>query len=292
MIICHLDSLERTAALLDAHPDYCVLRALPPLNQLALPPPEGRERTAVILDTETTSLDPATGTIIELALCPVRFDSRGRITAIGAVQDWLEDPGAPLPEEISRLTGLTDADLAGQRIDDDAALTALSAADVLIAHNASFDARWIEQRYPAIAGKPWACSLKEVDWRRHGYESQKLGSLLCDLCGFFNRRHRADADVAALIALLTTNLPAGHTVCAEMLLTAMQPTLRVCANGAPFEVKDRLKARGYRWDQQRRLWCIEIRPAAQEAERRWLASEARCLSPAIQQISWFERHRG
>ena len=52
---------ERAAAMLEAHPDYRILRSLPPLDLLPLPVAEGRLRTAAILDTETTSLDPATG---------------------------------------------------------------------------------------------------------------------------------------------------------------------------------------------------------------------------------------
>lgn len=290
MDICHPDNLERMALLLEAHPHYQVLRMLPALEELPLPAPEGKERIAVVLDTETTSLDHTTGSIIELALCQVRFDSRGRITAIGEVYDWLEDPNIPLSPEIATLTGLSDADLAGQCIDDAAVLTMLSEADVLIAHNASFDALWIERRYPAIAGKPWVCSLKDIDWRGHGYESQKLGSLLGDVAGYFNGRHRADADVAALVALLTSTLPPGHSVCAEMLLTAMKPTLLVFASGSPFEAKDRLKARGYRWDQKQRLWRKEIRPEAEILERQWLAEEAGCPSPTIRSINWFERH--
>src|SRR5690606_4794992 len=66
---------ERAAALLEAHPDYRILRSLPPLDLLPLPAAEGRVRTAAVLDTETTSLDPATGHIIELAICHVWFDA-------------------------------------------------------------------------------------------------------------------------------------------------------------------------------------------------------------------------
>ena len=179
---------ERAAALLEAHPDYRVLRSLPPLDLRPLPQGEGRLRTAAVLDTETTSLDPATGAIIELAICSITFDARGRIVAIGAVHDWLEDPGYPLPREIALLTGLNDADLAGRRIDDVAVLGLLSDADLIVAHNAAFDAAWIEQRYPTIAGKPWSCSLRDIDWRMLGYEARQLGGLLAEVAGFFNTR--------------------------------------------------------------------------------------------------------
>ncbi|MES2337655.1 MAG: 3'-5' exonuclease [Pseudomonadota bacterium] len=282
---------ERAAALLEAHPDYRIIRSLPPLDLLPLPEPEGRLRTAAILDTETTSLDPATGHIIELAICQVTFDARGRVVAIGSVHDWLEDPGYPLPPEIAQLTRLTDVDLAGQRIDDPAARAILAHADLLIAHNARFDSAWIEQRFPTIAGKPWACSLLDIDWRGHGYESRQLGALLGEAAGLFNARHRADADVAALVALLTTMLPSGRTACSEMILSAQHPTVRITADGSPFEVKDRLKARGYKWDQKSRRWWKEIGSGALDDERMWLATEAGCRSPTTRTITWHQRHR-
>lgn len=282
---------ERAAAILEAHPDYRVLRSLPPLDLLPLPEPEGKLRTAAILDTETTSLDPATGHIIELAICQVKFDARGRIVAIGPVYDWLEDPGYPLPSETVRLTRLTDADLARQRIDDAAALDLLSNADLIVAHNAAFDSGWIERRYPAIAGKPWACSLKDIDWRGCGYDGRQLGALLAEVAGFFNARHRDDADVAALVALLTAILPSGRTACSEMILSAQRPTVRITADGAPFEVKDRLKARGYRWNATIRRWWIELALTAADDEQDLLAAEAACRNPTLEQITWHRRHR-
>lgn len=282
---------ERAAAMLEAHPDYRILRSLPPLDLLPLPVAEGRLRTAAILDTETTSLDPATGSIIELAICPVTFDRRGRIVAIGAVNDWLEDPGHPLPPEIVRLTGLYDHDLAGQRIDDAKVIDLLSSADLIVAHNARFDAAWIERRYPDLAGKAWCCSLTDIDWRGFGYEGRQLGALLGEVAGFFNARHRADADVAALVALLAAMLPSGRTACSEMILASQRPAIRVTADGAPFEVKDRLKERGYRWDQKIRRWWKEVTINSADEERAWLADHAECRQPDLREITWYQRHR-
>jgi len=285
------DGLALAAALLDAHPDYRVTRALPPLATLALPAPEGRTHTALVIDTETTGLDHETGQIIQIAACPVTFDRRARIVGIGETLSWLQDPGEPLSPAISRLTGLSDADLAGQRIDDVGVEQLLADADVVIAHNARFDRPWWQARYPLAFAKPWACSLAEVDWRGHGYEGRSLGVLLDQAGGWFNGRHRADADVDALVALLTVTLPPGHTVAAELILTAGKPTARISATRAPFAAKDRLRQRGYRWAAKPRVWQIEVARDAQDAEVAWLAAEADCRSPEIQPVTWFERYR-
>lgn len=284
-------AVRSAAALLDAHPDYKVLRALPPLDQLALPEPEGKTWTVIVLDTETTSLDPATGKIIELALCPVRFDQRGRIVQIGRIEDWLEDPGEPLTEEIVRLTGLTDDDLADRRIDDDAVIANLISAQLIVAHNAKFDLGWIESRFPDAGSLRWACSLSEIDWQRHGIEARKLGGLLAEVSGFFNQRHRADADVAALVALLASPLPPGHTAFAELLFTAMRPTVRIVAERPPYAAKEMLKARGYRWNDRRKVWWRDVSEQACDAELAWYGDTVGGQAPLMSPITWFERHR-
>lgn len=285
------EELERAAALLDAHPSYRVTRALPPLHTLPLPVPEGKIYNALVVDTETTSLDWRTGKIIQIAACPIQFDRRARVVGIGETRSWLQDPGEPLSPEIVRLTGLSDAELRGERIDDYAVEQMLADAHVIIAHNAIFDRPWWEARYPLARAKPWCCSLREVDWKHHGYEGRTLGTLLDQVAGFFNGRHRADNDVNALVALLTATLPPGHTVGAELILTAGKQTLRFSANGSPFEAKDRLRQRGYRWAADRKVWQIEIAESRRDAEVAWLAAEAGCASPEVQPVTWFDRHR-
>jgi DNA polymerase-3 subunit epsilon len=58
---------------------------------------------------------------------------------------------------------------------------------------------------------------------------------------------------------------------ARLLQAARATSFRVFADGAPFETKDLLKARGYRWDAERRVWHGEVRDeAALDEERAWL----------------------
>ena len=62
----------------------------------------------VVVDTETTGLDPLTDHIIDVGA--VRLDE-----GLAVVDRFttLVDPGVPVPLFVSRLTGITDADLAG-----------------------------------------------------------------------------------------------------------------------------------------------------------------------------------
>ena len=109
---------EAMARVLEAHPDYRVLRRLTPVREY------GRKRTGnvakvLILDTETTGLDSATDRIIELALLLVDVDVQtGQPLQELNVYDELEDPGMPISAEAMRVTGITDAMVAGKKLDE------------------------------------------------------------------------------------------------------------------------------------------------------------------------------
>jgi DNA polymerase III subunit epsilon len=268
------------------------------LRRLALEEPahsSGETTVAVVLDTETNGLDSTKHKIIELAVRRIRFDVEGQITKIDKGYSWLEDPGEPLSPEIMKLTGLTDADLAGRSIDADAATKLLLSASFIIAHNAGFDRRFVEERLPVIKNAPWACSRRDVDWLARGFDGESLGFLLMQ-SGWYHAAHRASGDVDAIIAILQHRSGRGPPM-KELFERASAPSLLVNATGAHFDCKDLLRARGYRWNNTLRVWQREIQTAERETEQSWLdatiyAPECRPRAPAadIRQITWRERH--
>lgn len=116
-------------------------------------------RVIAIVDCEATSRNPATAKIIELAVMGVIVDGEGRLVGHTPISSWLEDPGEKLSEEVQLVTRLDDTMLAGQCIDERAALSILKRAAVIVAHNASYDAPPIERRLPSLAGRAWAGTL-------------------------------------------------------------------------------------------------------------------------------------
>lgn len=249
----------------------------------------------VVVDVETTGIGNE-DVVIELALRRFRADRDGVIVKIDRPYSWLEDPGRELPADIVRLTGLTDADIAGQVIDDEAAVRLLRSADFVCAHNAKFDRGHIERRLPDAAALPWTCSCADIDWRASGFDGRSLGWLLAQV-GYFHGAHRAGDDVDAVIALLQHGLPGGGTALAEMLATARAPSWRFRAIGAAFELKDQLRARGYRWDAVSKTWGREVPDARRCEEEWWLAGHVysadanpKALGPAIDSITWRERY--
>ncbi len=264
---------EAMARVLEAHPDYRVLRRLVPTREY------GRKRTGdvakvLILDTETTGLDSSRDRIIELALLLVDVDVQtGQPLQVLDVYDELEDPGRPIPAEALRVTGITDAMVAGKKLNEERITQLMQGVSLVIAHNARFDRGFVEKRLPSFAQLPWACSVSEIDWAAQGRGSAKLEFLAHEL-GWFYDAHRAEMDCHALLAVLAAPLPnTGETGLARLLEVSRSSSYRLSATGAPFEAKDALRTRGYRWDAERKVWHTPLASQlALDAECAWLKS--------------------
>lgn len=286
---------EVLARALEAHPDYRVLRRLVPRLQWPNVPGALRLRV-VVLDTETTGLDATKDKIIELAMLRLEVDlATGLPVGDVEVFDELEDPGMPIPPEVRALTGISDADVAGKRLDAQRVAAMLDGVDLVIAHNAGFDRPFCEARFAGFQDIAWACSFADMDWKAQGRSSQKLESLTLEL-GLFYDAHRAEMDCHALLAVLTAPLPkepSSHAL-ATLIAASRQPAYRLSATGAPFESKDLLKARGYRWNGEQRVWQTRIGSDAElEAELQWLREQvygARRASVALEQTDALVRY--
>lgn len=266
-------------ALMTGHgddPDIRILRRVSTLDALRLAPRgDGPIRTIAVTDTETTGTDPLTDEVIDIAVVVLEVDTAGEIVGIASAGQALRDPGMPIPEHITRLTGITDDDVRGKTIDLDRLERRLAAADVRIAHSARFDISFLESLLPGLARAAWACSASDFDWVAAGFDGYKLGHLLMQL-GHFNTTHRAMADVISLIHVLSHRLPHGQTVL-----------------GAPFDRRSLLKARGYRWDARRRVWWSEIDEGECAAEERWFRTHIAPIGPVPRMLplTWSQRHR-
>lgn len=242
-------------------------------------PPDGTPtRTALFVDLETTGLDNLEDRILQLAAVPFTYaPADGRIFEVGEALVYLEDPGIPIPDHVTDLTGIGDIDVAGQRIDDERVSALVRGADLVIAHNAAFDRPFAERRLEVFRDRPWACSCAEPGWRAEGLGGAQLEWLLYKQCGLFYDGHRADQDCYAGIHLLTTRLPSGTLALDAVLRASRRRGARVRATGAPFAAKEALKARRYRWNDggrgAPRAWWTELPAEAVDAELAWLARE-------------------
>jgi DNA polymerase III subunit epsilon len=262
-------NLAAMAETLGKSPNYRVLRRLVPRTEFASS--EGQvTKTGIMLDVETTGLDTARDEIIELAMVQFTYLPDDRIARITGVYSSFNEPQDPIPAEITDLTGITDEMVLGHRIDPDAVAAFTEGAGIIIAHNANFDRRFAERYWPLFEQKAWACSATEVEWRKHGFDGSRLGYLLAGV-GLFHEAHRAVDDCRALIEILASDLPKPRqSALAVLLARARRKTMRIWAEQSPFELKDELKKRGYRWsdgaDGRPRSWYIDVDEANEANE--------------------------
>lgn len=287
------EALEAMARQLEASGRYKILRQFE-RNTLAPPANGATLRWGIYLDTETTGLSAQKDEIIELAMIPFQYDEAGQVVFVGPPWVRLRQPNQPIPPEITRVTGITNAMVAGHAIDPAEVAAFIGPAAVMVAHNAAFDRPFVERLCEAFKLKSWACSMREVDWAAHGFEGTKLKYLAAE-AGFFFAGHRAENDCYAGIEILSRTLPTGQTALRHMLEAARTTTWRIAAVNAPYHHKDTLKARGYRWNDGENLapkaWWIDVDEDAYQSEMTYLAQEIYGYDPQLspRRITAFER---
>ena len=155
------------------------------------------EDEVVVLDTETTGLNPSSCSLLEIAAIRMRGGE-----TVGTFQTFI-DPGRAIPPEITELTGITQEDIAGAPTPREAveALAEFAGDCNLVAHNASFDQQFImRQANPGELPGQWidTLSLSQIVLPR--LKSHRLLDLAAAL-GLSTPTHRAMDDTVALGAL-------------------------------------------------------------------------------------------
>ena len=253
--------------------EYRVLRRLARRQIYDRPLPKNA-KIGLLVDCETTGLNPHSDTIIELGLVRFAYTPSGVVLGPLAAYQSFQDPGRPIPAPITHMTGITDVMVKDRCIDRRRVGDYIDAADLIIAHNAAFDRRFCERFHPGFIEKPWACSQTQVPWSQEAIEGTKLFYISVQM-GFWFEGHRAEDDCYGLLEILEMPLPvSGRTALSRLLEAARRPTFRVWALGAPYEIKDALRERGYRWnigeDGRPRAWHREVDAEKVEAERDFL----------------------
>lgn len=244
---------EAIAQWLEKNEDYRVLRRIKMRDDFA-----GQVDSpvkVVIVDTETTGLNFEQADLIEVGMIAVEVDQQtGLVGRVISSYGGLEDPGVPIPPESTAIHGITDAMVAGQKFSEAEVQAICEGADLFVAHNAGFDKPFIMRRFPWMEDTLWVCSFRELPLTQEGYSSGKLENLLQE-CGYFHSAHRAVEDCNALLHFLTTPLKESQRQPFEVLLQGASESLyEIAALNAPFERKDALKSKGFRWNADERVW--------------------------------------
>ncbi|MDR2196500.1 MAG: DNA polymerase III subunit epsilon [Coriobacteriales bacterium] len=230
------------------------------------------EEEYVVLDTETTGLDPSRDTPIEIAAAILRGPQ------IVERFSTFVDPGRPIPPAITELTGISDGDVRGAPNAREAtcALTDFVGERALIAHNASFDRAFIEASAPlgsAIADRDrWLDSLELSRIALPRMREHKLKSL-AEAFGVPPATHRAIDDVEALCHLwrimlvALSDLPPGLVALLAQLFPStawpLRPVLAQIAaawglEAHAFSLVEARRARERAWRGRQKVDALEL----------------------------------
>ena len=286
--------LEAMAAALEASGEYRVVRRL--VAPDTLPSPPVGARLGLVIDVETTGADLRGDEVIELAMVRFAYTPEGEVLGVVDTFQGYHEPTRAISAEITALTGISAETVAGHALDPEAVGAFVAPAVIVLAHNAAFDRRFAERLHPYFSTKAWGCTMSEPPWREEGFEGLKLAYLAAE-SGVFYDKHRALHDCHATLHLLSRPLPAsGRTALAHLLERARRPSFRLWAEGAPFEHKDTLKGRGYRWsggeDGRPRAWWIDLAEDALDGEVAFLREHVYGyeVEPLQRRVSAYDRY--
>lgn len=205
----------------------------------------------LLLDTETTGLDPATDRCIEVGCILYDIAEAAPVVAYSSLIGQV-DPSNPAIA-INRIPPGLIKEAPNASFVWGIVEQLAKSADVILAHRADFDRSFVPAEMRTV--KPWCCTKFHVEW-----PLGKLGDHLVHLAlahgvGVVNA-HRALTDCDILARLLTRVHEMGHDIGA-MLVRAMRPRVRAIAH-VSYDDREKAKGAGFSWDGAKREWWREM----------------------------------
>lgn len=276
---------EALSSALEQHEDYRVLRRIVPMRRSGAASLAADMLIGCAVSIATTGPDHGRDAVSELTMQRFWADASGRLAVLGRIQHWTESPATaspPIgPAAAKGPGGIWEPMAAGLMID----------ADFVVTHDARRCRPFVEARLPIAKGRPWVCTLNDVDWDEVGAEGRSLSDLVVRI-GRFHERDGTSTDVDALLHLMDHPLRDGGTVLRTAVDAASRATWLIEATGAPYAAEERLRLRGYSWNAGARLWSTEVSDDDLQAELQWATihvygGRAR---PTHRRVTWTERY--
>jgi len=200
-------------------------------------------RYALILDTETTSLDPPPkGAAIEVAVTLFDLKHAQPVESFASLirgdRNEAEHVNG-IPVEL--LKGASPGGVVWRYVE-----ALAERAQVVVAHNAEFD-----RQFAPEFGLPWVCSEEDIKWPDQA-RGGSLVNLALSLGLGVASAHRAMADVDTLARIFTRLAERGCDL-EELVRHAMRPKAVFHAQ-VSYAEKDLAKENGFRWDPQAKAW--------------------------------------
>lgn len=206
-------------------------------------------RRALIVDTETTGLDPVTDRVIEIAALLYSVEQHTTLSQFATLL-----PGeSNAAERVNRIPIAALGEVG--RLEEiikpvrETFHTLRSVADVIVCHNVEFDQQWFRSDWLDL---PWVCTNFDFEWPMQTREAGSLINLALEHGIGISSAHRALTD-CQLIASLFDRMPLFGCDLQAMFARAMRPK-GIFQAVVPFEEKDRAKEAGFKWNGETKKW--------------------------------------
>ena len=230
-------------------------------------------RALLILDTETTGLNPDQGQCIEVGAILFAVPERAVLSQVSFLLPCDHNPAQAINGIAAEVTRLHQPWQAG--LDCFGAM--VEHCDAVLAHNATFDRQWFTGggMLPPIA-RPWICSMEDIHWpaERQLRPTPSVRDLALAYGVPVWAAHRALTDCIYLAQVLERCEPLE-----QLLLAALEPRQLFRAK-LGYSERHQAKQAGFRWND----------PVPGAWTRRLSLREARALPFAVQAVET-EAHR-
>jgi len=213
----------------------------------------------LIVDTETTGLDPADGAVV-IEVAGILFDVELR--DVVAQCSVLLPTGSNDAQPVNRIKPELTRSAPGLMPPMLKAFYAMAhEADYAVAHNADFDRKWFGDggSLPALDLR-WICSMDDMNWPRNTKRGRpSVVSLALDYEVPVWAAHRALTDCVYLAEVMRR-----EPALTRLLIEALEPR-KVYVSMLPYEKRQQCKDAGFVWDQiVPKAWARKLRPSEAE----------------------------
>ena len=215
-----------------------------------------RMGNVLVLDVETTGLEPPEAKVIEIGAVLWNIKHRAILECYSALIPYPENPAEPFNAiSVALLSEQPDRpEWVIAHIEDMA-----ERCDAVVAHSAQFDKKFCAAMpIPKLDELPWICTLEDVEWPKAAKltlgraGSGSLVRLAINHGVAVTNAHRSIHDCLLLVRLFETVADIDERL-EEGLKHAQLPKASFVAT-VPFEKNNEVKQAGFHWDREKEIW--------------------------------------
>jgi len=248
------------------------------IPEIGLSPSSKDDLAVIFCSIVTTSLNNKEGDVLRVNLKLSYINKDGNFSKVRKTISFFEDPKRELSIEESKFLDFSIEEKNGSTIDWNLVNNLLNSADLVISHNASFVKPWIAKHIENL-DTIWGCSMEQANWEKDNFPSRSL-PVLSVFSGLFYDQKDSALSLDALVHVLVNN-----NATKDLIIQAKSPDLQLFAANAPFESKDILKERRYRWNPDVGCWWLAVKDKEHgKVESEWLVNNFPKTEPQIFEI--------